>query len=300
LPRGGRRWPPGTRAPSRCWLSPTWHAGGGQRLPPAHSGPPPAEPSFARCLPTDSPAVGLRSPPTACEPQRVLLPPKRPSTLGNHPECAATVGHGQPRRFWSSWRLAAGQQDMESSGYGVGDGSPNGDLPCCAEYRGLAWQHWALQVAVNGHQDAKIEFSSERACRKVAEVSKETGLEGEFSPRYKAGSWAARIETQDLAVAICSVEAIAGIMEFVPPDVLELDGRVFFEAREDFELRWNGGRQYVSVKDRQVDATRLKQAITSLKQFTREVGRNAPFRQLLFSPGQNRSVLTEVRLSWPR
>jgi hypothetical protein len=103
------------------------------------------------------------------------------------------------------------------------------------------------------------------------EVNAETGVEGEFSPRYKGGSWAARIEAQDLAAAVCSVEAIAGIMEFVPSNILALDGRVFFEAREDFELRWRDGRQYVSVKDKQVDAAELKQAIANLQQFTREV-----------------------------
>lgn len=104
------------------------------------------------------------------------------------------------------------------------------------------------------------------------EVKRETDVEGEFSARYKAGSWAARIQTQDLVAAVCAVEAIGGSLELVPPNILELDGRIFFEAREDFELRWRGGRQYVSVKDRQVDPAGLKHAITDLQQFAREVG----------------------------
>ncbi len=94
---------------------------------------------------------------------------------------------------------------------------------------------------------------------------------GEFSPRYKAGSWSARLETQDLAASICSVEAIAGDLEFVPPDLLELDGRILFEAREDFEIRWQGGRQYVSVKDKQVGSGELKEAIENLAVFADEV-----------------------------
>jgi hypothetical protein len=96
-------------------------------------------------------------------------------------------------------------------------------------------------------------------------------LRGEFNARYKAGSWAARLETQDTVAAICSVEAIAGMMEFIPSDLLALDGRVLFEAREDFEIRWQGGRQYVSVKDKQVNASDLKQAVSNLEEFASEV-----------------------------
>lgn len=102
-------------------------------------------------------------------------------------------------------------------------------------------------------------------------MNRETDVNGEFSARYKAGSWAARIETQDLVAAVCAVEAIGGSLELVPPNILELDGRIFFEAREDFELRWRGGRQYISVKDRQVDPAGLKQAIVDLQQFAHEV-----------------------------
>jgi DNA-directed RNA polymerase subunit RPC12/RpoP len=102
----------------------------------------------------------------------------------------------------------------------------------------------------------------------VAEPSRRT----EFDRRYKAGFWASRIETQDKVAAIVGVEALGGSLELVPHNLTSKGGRLAFEAREDFEIRWNGGRQYVSVKDRQVDRPDLREAIANLDTFRQEVG----------------------------
>jgi hypothetical protein len=87
----------------------------------------------------------------------------------------------------------------------------------------------------------------------------------EFSPRYKRGSWAARLETQDVVAAIVAVEAIAGIVELVPPGVMDLEARILFEAHEDFEIRWKGGLQQISVKDKQVGYSEVKQIVANLE-----------------------------------
>jgi hypothetical protein len=103
----------------------------------------------------------------------------------------------------------------------------------------------------------------------VTEPSRRT----EFDRRYKGGFWAAsRIETQDKVAAIVGVEALGGNLELVPCDLTSKGGRLAFEAREDFEIRWNGGRQYVSVKDQQVDRSDLRKAITKLDTLRQEVG----------------------------
>jgi len=94
----------------------------------------------------------------------------------------------------------------------------------------------------------------------------------EFDQRYKAGFWASRIETQDKVAAIVSVEALGEQLELVPQGLSNNGGRLAFEAREDFEIRWRGGRQYVSVKDRQVGRPELREAITNLESFHDEVG----------------------------
>ncbi|MGH8684235.1 MAG: hypothetical protein ACREUM_02685, partial [Nitrosospira sp.] len=93
----------------------------------------------------------------------------------------------------------------------------------------------------------------------------DTGEPGEFSPRYKGGIWAARIDTQDKVAAIVALEALGGTLELVTPDVLHEEGRLAFEAREDFELRWSSGRQYASVKDRQVTKSDLIESIKKLE-----------------------------------
>lgn len=94
----------------------------------------------------------------------------------------------------------------------------------------------------------------------------------EFDRRYKAGHWAARIDTQDKVATIVAVEALGGSLELVPYPIANLGGRIAFEAREDFELRWGGGRQYVSVKDKQVSRSDLYKAISSLESVMADAG----------------------------
>lgn len=94
----------------------------------------------------------------------------------------------------------------------------------------------------------------------------------EFDPKYKGGVWASRIDTQDKVAAIVAVEALGGTLELVPQDLTRKNGRIAFEAREDFEIRWSGGRQYVSVKDRLVGRDDLYEAIHNLGVFQSEVG----------------------------
>jgi hypothetical protein len=97
-------------------------------------------------------------------------------------------------------------------------------------------------------------------------------IASEFSAKYKGGIWTARIDTQDEVAAIVALEALGGTLNLVPKEIASKQGRIAFEAREDFELRWLSARQYVSVKDRQVNRSDLLQALKNLQAFVREVG----------------------------
>lgn len=93
----------------------------------------------------------------------------------------------------------------------------------------------------------------------------------EFNSRYKGGHRAARIDTQDKVAVIVAVEILASNVELVPPWSSLRRARIAFEAREDFEIRWDEGRQYVSVKDRIVSKSDLLRAIDNLRECSTEV-----------------------------
>jgi hypothetical protein len=74
----------------------------------------------------------------------------------------------------------------------------------------------------------------------------------EFTPESKGGFHAGKVATQDIVATVISAEAIAGLLDGVTAGILDAGGRLALEAEEDIELRWDGGIQYISVKDRQI------------------------------------------------
>lgn len=77
-------------------------------------------------------------------------------------------------------------------------------------------------------------------------------MDNQFSSSCKGGQVAARVSSQDSAALLLIVEAIGGLLCFVPNNVIELTGRVSFEKFEDLEVRWDGGCLLVSVKDKHI------------------------------------------------
>ncbi|AOS61156.1 hypothetical protein [Actinoalloteichus hymeniacidonis] len=73
-----------------------------------------------------------------------------------------------------------------------------------------------------------------------------------FSPTFRGGQLASRVEAQDTVCMILLVEAIGGLIDEIPARQLTEAGLVIFEKLEDIEISWPNGRALISVKDKAV------------------------------------------------
>jgi ribosomal protein S27AE len=89
---------------------------------------------------------------------------------------------------------------------------------------------------------------------------------GAYSRKSKGGMIASFLEHQDSAGAFLAIEAIGGLLNDVPHDLLRRQAYVACEWQQDLELRWSEGVVFVQVKDQELQPEQIRSIVDDFRQ----------------------------------